>query len=247
MVIPVSSSTPNSTARISSGVGDPHGHPVRQRAADGEADEARRALARCRVDRRPGPQMPQAQHGQATMATPSTSRGRASGWGSVRIRTTRDRGDQQGQQNDGSADEGAQHRVDPGAHRPGGVEPGGGGDHDRQRQQTQSDAVAAVTRLDVAGAAHRARRGARARGPASARSPAPRVRRRPRSAPAWTARCGPTVHGGARQASTCAPGPASANGTTNATKPIRPTVNLTGPHPLSWSFARQSERPSYSP
>ncbi len=98
--------------------------------------------------------------GSATIAAPSTSRGRASGFGSVRINSTATAAVTTGSSHHRRADEDAQHRVDPCADRAGGVEPGTGGDDDGDTQQRQSNPVATMARIDLAGPAHRPRRAA---------------------------------------------------------------------------------------
>ena len=153
MVVPVTSSRPNSTPMNSSGVaiqavspsesGPPMAKPMKPAACWRPAGSCGEPDHRCHS--------PSA--GSAIIAAPRISRGRASGSGSVRIRTTAIAASEERQQHDGRADDHAQDGVDPAADRPGGVEPGTGGDDDGDAQQRQRDAVAPVAGLDVAGAA----------------------------------------------------------------------------------------------
>ena len=64
MVVPVSSSTPNSTPMNSRGAAIHVAQTVRQRTADGEADEPGGVLTADRGVRRPRPEVPQSQGGQ---------------------------------------------------------------------------------------------------------------------------------------------------------------------------------------
>ncbi len=122
---------------ISSGAAIHGRQPVGQRAADGEADESRRAAARFRVFRRAGPQVPQAEHGQARSWWRRGSAAAAPrDWARCASAPPPWRRVTSGSARTPDADEGAQQRVDPGADRPGGVEPRAGGDHDGKAEQT---------------------------------------------------------------------------------------------------------------
>ena len=181
MVVPVSSSTPNSAPMNNSGAaihavkpsdsGPPMAKPMNpaaRRRNSGSSGDPDQRWHRPSTDR-------------AINAAPRISRGRASGLGSVRINTTAITAATDGQQQHGRADERAQHRVDPRADRPGGVEPRAGGDHDGDAQQNQRDPVAAVAGLDVVGAPDRPRGAAGSLGghhPGRAHGPAARRARR---------------------------------------------------------------------
>ena len=185
--------------------GDPRGHAVGEWAADRETDETGGALTIGRSRRCSGPQMPQPQHRKRDHRAPDDQPGAGLRVGLGAHQHDADGGDQHGQQHHGPADEGPQHRVDPGADRAGGVEPGTGRDHHRQAQQRQRDPVPAVSRFDLARPAHRARRRARALGQHQPRRP----RRAPAGGSSGRYRRGTALLGGwltARRCRLCRPG-----------------------------------------
>ena len=164
--------------------GDPLRQPVRQRSADGETEEPGGMLARGRILRRTRPQVPQPQSGQRDHRRAKDQPGPGFGVGLGAHQHHGDRGEQDRQQHHRRADQDAQQGVDPLADGPSRVEPGACGDHDRDAEESQRDAVAAVTGLQVAGPPDRARRGSGALGqhqPAGADA-APHVRARGRDA-----------------------------------------------------------------
>ena len=97
--------------------------------------------------------MPEPQHRQGDHRDPEHQSGAGFRVGLGAHQNHREGGDQQREDDDGTADHVPQPGVDPRPHRPGGVKPGRRGDHHCYRHQTQSQAVAAVARLDVTGAA----------------------------------------------------------------------------------------------
>ena len=180
MVVPVSSSTPNSTPMNSRGVaihalrpsdsGPPMAKPTNPAACWRPVGSVRR----------PRPEVPQSQSGQGDHRRAEDQAGRDSGLGSVRINVTAITASAIGQQYHRGSDQRAQRAVDPRADRSRGVEPRTGGDHHRDAHQRQRDPVAAVAGLDVVGAADRSCGAAHSPGdhqPGGPRSPAdPRAR-----------------------------------------------------------------------
>ena len=138
MVVPVTSSSPNRTAMINSGVAI---HGVSPSESGPPIAKPTKPATRCRSAGSCGAPDHRCQRpstGSAIIAVPRTSRGRASGWGSVRISSTANATSRIGEQHHGRADDGTDDRVDPAPTGSGGVEPGAGGEHDRDGEQASA-------------------------------------------------------------------------------------------------------------
>ncbi len=217
IVVPVNSSRPNNTPMNSNGAqihavspsesGPPIANPMNPAAC----------AAPCGRVRRAGPQVPQPQRRQR-----DHRRAQHQPWAGLGVRLgahqqQRHSGGDEGQHPDRRADEDPHHRVDPGADRAGGVEPRTGGDHDRDAQQRQGNAVATMTRIDLAGPAHR-----------------------PRGA------TGPLGHHQPSRTHRTARGEAGAGHHTVMAPPGRPTRSLSGPTSRLLSRLRRSRTASRS-
>ena len=164
MVVPVTSRTPNSAPMNSRGAaihavspsdsGPPIAKPVKPAALRRAMGSTGEPAHRC--------QRPRA--GSAIMVAPRISRGRDSGWGSVRIRRTAPPMSSSGTRITAEPITRAHGDVDPSADRPRRVEPRAGGDDDGDTEQCQRDAVAAMTGFEVTRTADRPCRGSGALG-----------------------------------------------------------------------------------
>ena len=156
IVVPVISSSPNSTPMTSSGAaihavspsdsGPPMANPTKPAPCWRATGSSGAPDHRC--------QEPERGQGDHRGAEDEARTGLGIRLGAHQRDADRGEGDRQ--QHDGAADEHPDERVDPlpdGSRR---VEPGAGGDHDRQGEQRQRDPVAAVSGFQIAGPADRA-------------------------------------------------------------------------------------------